>query len=146
MGFPQKWPAPNFGARSALVYEDLGRKLHSSLKGSTLSQNTPGSENLTKEFRERPWAVISASISPKKFLGQGWGIGFGTTLYALKRVSYGPGERIFSNALAFLRPLSVPPKFYPTLGALAPPFMKIQDGNSKFSSGIQSLSENVRMA
>ena len=52
---------------------------------------------------------------PQKFLGQGWGIGFGTKLYALQRVSYGPGERIFGNALAFLRPFSFSPKFYPTL-------------------------------
>jgi len=66
-GFSSKVTGPNFGACRALVYEDLGRKLHSSLKGSTLSQNTLGSENLTKEFRERPWAVISASISPKNF-------------------------------------------------------------------------------
>ena len=62
-------------------------------------------------------------------------MGFGTKLYALQRVSYGPGERIFGNALAFLLPFSFSPKFYPTLGALAPPFMEIQDGNSKFSSG-----------
>jgi len=54
---------------------------------------------------------------------------------AEKGLLYGPGERIFGNALAFLRPFSFSPKFYPTLGALAPPFMEIQEGNSKFVSG-----------
>ena len=62
-------------------------------------------------------------------------IGFGTKLYALKRVSYGPGEKIFGNALAFCGRFHFPLNFTQLSGALAPPFMEIQDGNSKFRSG-----------
>ena len=63
-------------------------------------------------------------------------IGFGTKLYALPRVSYGPGERIFGNALALFAAVFIFPQILPNLGGgLAPPFMEIQDGNSKFSSG-----------
>jgi len=132
-GFSPKVTRPNFGARNALVYEDRRRKLHSSLKGSTPSQNTLGSENLMKGFRELLWGRNFNFNSPLKFWGQGCGIGFGTKLYAPPRVSYGDGERILGNSVAFYGCFHFPLNFTQLWGAVTPPFMTIKDGNTKVS-------------